>query len=211
MTKVKICGITNLEDALEAIYAGADMLGFNFYSKSPRYISKEKCLEITSAISRFSAQVAFVGVFVNTDPVAIESTLRDCKLQMAQLHGDEHVEDLIHLKSTGYKAFRGTPTAQFLQYYSTVRIGTKPRFLIDSSTPEIYGGSGKTANWQDSAEIARKYEVLLAGGLNPANVLDAIQIVKPWGVDVASGVELNPRKKDISKLRSFIEIVKLNS
>jgi phosphoribosylanthranilate isomerase len=201
MTKIKICGIRTVDDALAAMNAGADLIGFNFYPKSPRYIDVGICRNIMSVMRRHG-QVACVGVFVNASVADIHATMDTCGLSLAQLHGDETVEVLKQLDGKAFKAFRGIPEDpdDFAREDS-------PAFLLDASVKGIYGGSGVTADWNGAAELARKFPLLLAGGLTPENVAEAIKQVKPWGVDVASGVESEPGKKDIKSMATFVQAV----
>ena len=203
MTKIKICGIKTLNDALAAIEAGADYLGFNFYRRSVRFIEKRACAEITSVLKKEHTQIKLVGVFVNALVEEIKDILDTCSLDLAQLHGDETAEMLKALDGKAYKAFRGIPESLdgFVRSES-------PAFLVDASVKGVYGGSGVTADWNGAAELAQKYPLLLAGGLTPENVAEAVRQVKPWGVDVASGVESAPGEKDASKMKAFVRAVR---
>ena len=203
MTKIKICGIKTLNDALAAIEAGADYLGFNFYRRSVRFIEKRACAEMTSVLKKEHSQIKLVGVFVNALVEEIKDILDTCSLDLAQLHGDETAEMLKALDGKAYKAFRGIPESLdgFVRSES-------PAFLVDASVKGVYGGSGVTADWNGAAELAQKYPLLLAGGLTPENVAEAVRQVKPWGVDVASGVESAPGEKDASKMKAFVRAVR---
>ena len=203
MTKIKICGIKTLNDALAAIEAGADYLGFNFYRRSVRFIEKRACAEMTSVLKKEHTQIKLVGVFVNALVEEIKDILDTCSLDLAQLHGDETAEMLKALDGKAYKAFRGIPESLdgFVRSES-------PAFLVDASVKGVYGGSGVTADWNGAAELAKKYPLLLAGGLTPENVAEAVRQVKPWGVDVASGVESAPGEKDASKMKAFVRAVR---
>ena len=202
---VKICGITNLEDALAAIDAGADYLGFNFYPKSQRFIAPEDCTEIQSALSQRKSTIKTVGIFVNEPPALVAAILRDCGLDLAQLHGDETPEEPAELKGRAFKALRGTGIKNPSDF---VLNRQSPALLVDAYSPNAYGGTGHTADWGAARCVADQYPIFLAGGLTPENVADAIAQVKPWGVDVASGVEVSPRKKDHAKMRAFVEASK---
>lgn len=220
MTKIKICGIKTLPDALAAIQTGADLLGFNFYPKSPRYIEPETCAEITSILREKHPSIILVGVFVNSPIPKIRVTLEIAHLDLAQLHGDETPEMLAELGSLGFKAIRlpssvsvrDSVMASVDQSVSVRESATKsadqPALLIDSSAPGLYGGSGLTTDWDAAAQIASRLPVLLAGGLTPENVAEAIQKVHPWGVDVASGVESAPGVKDPAKMHAFVKAVR---
>ena len=191
-----------MEDALAAIDAGVDYLGFNFYRRSVRFIEKRACAEITSVLKKDHSRIKLVGVFVNSLVEEIKDILDTCSLDMAQLHGDETAEMLKALDGKAFKAFRGIPESidGFVRSES-------PVFLVDASVKGVYGGSGVTADWYGAAELAQKYPLLLAGGLTPENVAEAVRRVKPWGVDVASGVESAPGEKDASKMKAFVKAV----
>ena len=202
MTKIKICGIKTVKDALAAMEAGADLIGFNFYPKSPRYIDVGVCRDIMS-VMRKHGHVTYVGVFVNASVEEVYATIETCGLSLAQLHGDETPEMLHALNGKAFKAFRGIP----LDITGYER-NDAPALLVDAAVKGIYGGSGVTADWSAAAELAKKYPLLLAGGLTPENVADAVRQVKPWGVDVASGVESAPGEKDAAKMIQFVKEVK---
>src|SRR5262245_472175 len=191
MTNIKICGIKTLTDALSAMDAGADLIGFNFYPKSPRYISVGQCRDIMSVMRKCGGHIKYVGVFVNASVGEIWATMDTCGLSLAQLHGDETPEILKELGVIAFKAFRGAPENLdgFARHHA-------PAFLLDASVKGVYGGSGVTADWSAAADLAKEYPLLLAGGLTSENVADAVRQVMPWGVDVASGVESEPGKKD---------------
>ena len=201
MTKIKICGIKTVRDALAAMDAGADMLGFNFYPKSPRYIDPGICRDIMSVMRKY-AHLMYVGVFVNASQAEIRATMDTCALTLAQLHGDESSELLNSLYGKAFKAFRGIPGSVL----GFVREDA-PAFLVDASVRGAYGGTGITADWSAAAELSNHYPILLAGGLTPENVAEAVWRVKPWGVDVASGVESSPGVKDLNKLKAFVQAV----
>lgn len=203
MTHIKICGLKTLQDALDAVVAGADYLGFNFYPKSVRYIEPQACAEITSTLKKSCAHIRLVGVFVNSPVEEIRDVLDACSLDLAQLHGDETPEMLAQLAPLAFKAFRGTPLA--ISHYAHCEA---PALLLDAAVSGSYGGTGVTADWSIAAGLARLYPLLLAGGLNPANVSEAVRQVNPWGVDVASGVEASPGSKDVSKMKAFVQAVR---
>ncbi len=204
MTKIKICGIKTLPDALAAIEAGADYLGFNFYPKSVRFIEKSACAEITSVLKREHPQIKLVGVFVNSPVEEIKDILQTCQLDLAQLHGDETPETFAQLALQAFRAFRGIPESN--AGYERNKV---PTMLIDAAVKGVYGGSGVTADWTAAAELAKKYPLLLAGGLTPEHVADAVRQVQPWGVDVASGVESAPGEKDAEKMVQFVKAVRV--
>jgi phosphoribosylanthranilate isomerase len=203
MTIIKICGIKTLKDALAAIEAGADYLGFNFYPKSVRFIEKSVCAEITSALKHEYPHIKLVGVFVNSTVDEVKDILQTCHLDLAQLHGDETPEIFSQLAPHAFRAFRGIPESN-----AGYERGEAPFMLIDAAVKGVYGGSGITADWTAAAKLAQKYPLLLAGGLTPENVADAVRQVNPWGVDVASGVESAPGEKDVAKMSAFVKAVK---
>ncbi|MFN8380910.1 MAG: phosphoribosylanthranilate isomerase [Anaerolineales bacterium] len=205
MTKIKICGIKTVKDALAAMEAGADLIGFNFYPKSPRYIDVGICRDIMSVMRKYG-HVTYVGVFVNASVEEVQATIETCGLSFAQLHGDETPEMLNALNGKAFKAFRGIPSD-----ITGYERNDAPALLVDAAVKGVYGGSGVIADWSAAAELAKKYPLLLAGGLTPENVADAVRQVKPWGVDVASGVESEPGKKDASKMKAFVRAVQSES
>jgi phosphoribosylanthranilate isomerase len=201
---IKICGITSTDDALAAIDAGATHLGFNFYPKSPRYILPEQCLKIQSTISNRQSAIVSVGLFVNENPATILQLLNDCHLALAQIHSDDSPEALRPLQGRFYKAFRGDADGADFDAFATLS-GNAPALLIDAHVPGSYGGTGQLADWAAARAIAQRYPLFLAGGLTPDNVAAAIAQVQPWGVDVASGVESAPGRKDSLKMKAFVE------
>ncbi len=221
---IKICGITNLDDAHVALDAGADLLGFNFYKPSPRYVAPDSAAAIIATLRAEFAAFKVVGVFVNESLERVQAIQQQCALDLVQLHGDEWAEYVRALGVRAYKALRpqtASEARELIERYSpTVREGRPsparrgvggevelPSFLLDTSHSQLYGGTGATGDWALARDIAAQHPILLAGGLNPANVADAIAQVRPWGVDVASGVERAPGLKDGGKVRAFIEAV----
>lgn len=222
MVKVKICGITNLEDAIVAVDAGADLLGFICYARSPRYVPPEVIREVILGVRAHRERVApqpagsapsriprFVGVFVNAPPQEIRTIMERTGLEFAQLHGDEPVDDLLAVRGRGYKALRPRtlPTAlQDAGLYAGGIAHRGPHLLLDAYAADAYGGTGHRTDWDWAATIAEQTKhLLLAGGLTVENVGEAIRKVRPWGVDIASGVEKSPGKKDHALVRKFIE------
>ncbi len=201
MVKIKICGIRTLEAALEAVRAGADMLGFNFYPKSPRFIDAETCAGICSTLKQEAPSVQLVGVFVNARLDAIDGVLQICPLDLVQLSGDEPPELVAALAGKAFKAFHGLPGPEAAAYAR----GAAPALLVDAAVAGAYGGTGAVADWVAAARLAREYPLLLAGGLTPENVAQAMERVKPWGVDVASGVETRPGVKDAGRITAFVQ------
>jgi phosphoribosylanthranilate isomerase len=202
--KVKICGLTNLDEALAATEAGADLLGFNFYPPSPRFIEIQVCREMVTELRHQGCRATMVGVFVNASPEGIRQTLQFCGLDLAQLSGNEPPSHLKALDGQAFKALR--PRAIAAARDMAVRYARRaaPALLIDAPHPELFGGTGRTGDWPAARTLAEDYPLLLAGGLKPENVAQAIRAVRPWGVDVASGVESSPGRKDITKMRAFI-------
>jgi phosphoribosylanthranilate isomerase len=202
MTKIKICGIKTVNDALAAMEAGADLIGFNFYPKSPRFIDVGTCRDIMAVMRKYG-QITYVGVFVNASAEAIRATMETCGLNLAQLHGDESSQMVRSLYGRAFKAFRGVP-----DNVNGFAREEAPALLVDASSPGVYGGSGVTADWKGAAELAKNYPLLLAGGLTPQTVAEAVRRVQPWGVDVASGVESVPGVKDAVKMKTFVKMVR---
>jgi phosphoribosylanthranilate isomerase len=206
---VKICGLTNLEDARQAVEFGADMLGFNFYHASPRCLDIPTCRTIVSRLRQLEAQVVLVGVFVNAGLREITHILDECSLDLAQLCGDEPPETLAALTSSAFKAIQPRDSAALESAVQRYLVHTPPpAYLIDAYQPGQFGGGGQPGDWRLAASLASRQPILLAGGLSPANVLFAIQQVHPWGVDVASGVESAPGRKDPNKMAEFIQAAK---
>ena len=202
MTKIKICGIKTVNDALAAMEAGADLIGFNLYRKSPRCIDVGQCRDIMSVMRKYG-HITYVGVFVNASAAEVQATMDTCALSLAQLHGDETAETVQALRGKAFKAFRG-----ILQSPDGFVREAAPALLVDASVKGAYGGTGVTADWDGAAELAKRYPILLAGGLTPDNVAEAVRCVQPWGVDVASGVESSPGVKDTARMKAFVTAVR---
>ena len=217
MTWVKICGTTNLEDALTAIDAGTEALGFVFYEKSPRKIDVEAAREI---VSQLPGNVEKVGVFVNELPERVARTADEVGLTAVQLHGDEHGNSSSQVSNGPRKLFVAIPVSLLSQAgnksagltWFSARPEACSAIFLDSGTPEQRGGTGKTFDWEDARPwvslLSEKFRIVVAGGLTPTNVADAMRLLHPWGVDVASGVELKPGKKDPKKVRAFVQAVR---
>ncbi len=197
MTRVKICGITRKEDALHAVHAGADALGFVFYPKSPRCIDPEQARTIISALPPF---VSAVGLFVNEGQKRIHEIASFSGIDVIQLHGDEAPQDCV---VNGYRVVKALRVRDQDSLSAADRYGVSA-LLLDAWAPDQYGGTGRTFNWQLAARLAARRPVVLAGGLTPENVAQAIAAVHPYGVDVSSGVESSPGRKDPAKLAAFI-------
>ncbi|MDA1044619.1 MAG: phosphoribosylanthranilate isomerase [Verrucomicrobia bacterium] len=195
---VKICGMTNRDDALYALEAGADYLGFILYSKSPRGISAFK---LTHLLDRAESLTCAVGVFVNMAADDIRTIVNDCNLCAIQLHGDESPEDYTDLGRPLWRAVK-------LQEGACVPapdVWPECRLVVDADVPGLYGGTGRQADWNAAAALAKKHPLMLAGGLSPDNIAEAIKTVSPLGVDVASGVETSPGRKDRARVEQFIK------
>jgi phosphoribosylanthranilate isomerase len=206
MVRVKICGITNAADARLACDLGADALGFNFYNKSPRFINFPSAKKIIRGLAPF---VRSVGVFVTGKPTEMVRIARSANLGVIQLHGDQ---------CAAHTAF----CAKYFPVIKAFRVGTDFRLreidkykaasavLLDAASSQAgqFGGTGKTTDWEVAREAAKSRLIILAGGLTPENVAAAILQVRPYAVDVASGVESKPGKKDRGKLRDFMQEVR---
>jgi phosphoribosylanthranilate isomerase len=198
--KLKVCGITSLADAQDAISCGAKYLGFNFYPKSPRYIAPATAQFI---IERLPREIITVGIFVNEPrPEGVIEILRVSGALMAQLHGDE---DRYYCERVGAdRVIKALRTDDDFDVRSVSGFPASA-ILLDAFDAKLYGGTGKTANWEMAREAAKFARVFLAGGLSPGNVAEAIRAVEPFAVDVNSGVESSPGKKDKVKLLKLRE------
>ncbi len=202
MIKIKICGITNLRDALLAAELGADALGFIFASSSPRRVNPQVAKEIIAQLPSF---VSAVGVFVNQAEEHIRQMRHFCALDVVQLHGDESPDFCRNLGGRVIKAIRVKDAASL----SRMKDYTVSAFLLDTYQAGKPGGTGKTFDWQ-LAFAARQYgRIILSGGLNPENIREAVKQVQPYAVDAASGVEAAPGQKDPRSLQEFIERVRV--
>ena len=221
--RVKICGLTNLEDAQAAMEAGADLLGFIFYEKSPRYVDPRTVASIVGTLRHASLSTLhpppstlhppplFVGVFVNPSLEQVTQMLNHCDLDLAQLHGEEDPELLALLARRAFKALRPRSVVEAeadASRYARFGPDGGPDLLVDAYHPDNRGGTGQAGDWNLAAGLAQRYRLLLAGGLTPGNVANAIRQVRPWGVDVASGVEAAPGRKDHTQVRTFIAAAK---
>jgi phosphoribosylanthranilate isomerase len=238
MTWVKICGITNLEDALTAVEAGADALGFVFYEKSPRNVAPETVREI---VRQMPGDIEKVGVFVGNNPKNFLELVHDLGLTGSQLHFGPQVGSVNETTACGlgcfppgFRSYWSVPAGWFIEsedrashfissaVRATERMHSHPggdqllnRFqtiFLDSGTLQQPGGTGVAFDWQKAAPIVERLQqvvkVVVAGGLNPTNVTEAIHTLEPWGVDVSSGVESTPGKKDPEKVRAFVSAVR---
>lgn len=200
-TRIKICGITNLNDALTALEVGADALGFVFFPKSPRYIEPEQAREI---IRELPPLVTVVGVFVDEHIDRVREIVKYCSLALLQLHGTESPEYCEWYSQRVIKVFRVKDRASIeeIKKYSVSGV------LLDSYSDKAYGGTGSTFDWSLAREVVTLKPVVLAGGLTAENVGQAIAQVRPYGVDVSSGVERAPGNKDHEKMQYFVEAVR---
>lgn len=201
ITKVKVCGITNLEDALLAVESGADAVGFIFYEKSPRYISLKAASRISKELPPF---VTVVGVFVNESPDKVNTAIKEAGLDCVQFHGDETPEACEAAGAKVIKAFRIKDRKDI----NAIRNYYVSAYLLDTYKEGVPGGTGETFNWEIASEAKKMGRIILSGGLNPDNIADAVRQVEPYGVDVSSGVEIKPGKKDPEKVKRFIELAK---
>jgi phosphoribosylanthranilate isomerase len=200
MVRVKICGITNSADARAAGNLGADALGFNFYERSSRVISPANAWRI---ISRLPETMESVGVFVNWSAEAIVALGRALSLDAVQLHGDE-APGVVRQCTRYFRVTKAFRVGGRFPLRSLRRYGGASAFLFDAAVGTgQYGGTGKRADWSVARRAAKSHRIILAGGLTPENVAEAIRFVRPYAVDVASGVESRPGKKDHGKLRAF--------
>lgn len=201
MIKIKICGITNLDDALAAAENGADALGFNFYKKSPRYVDPGKAAEIIHQLPPFITPVA---VFVNEREEKIRDIQFTTGIKVLQFHGDERPEFCDRFATRVIKAFQ-VKDKESIKHMAHFHVGA---FLLDSYKDGVRGGTGTTFDWH-LAVVAKTFgRVVLAGGLTPENVAEAVKLVQPYGVDVAGGVEREKGFKDHAKLKKFITEVR---
>jgi len=199
--KVKICGLTNYEDAVAATEMGADLLGFNFCSKSPRYVAPEKAAAI---IRKLPAFIDVVGVFVNSSIEQIREVASQCQLDWIQLHGEEDPEFCRWLAYDTVKVMKALRVKdagdiQKVDKYSTDAI------LLDAYDPKRHGGTGMTFDWNVIGHIGKR--IFLAGGINPTNAVAAVAL-GVYGIDVCSGVEANPGKKDHKKMKALFDNIK---
>jgi phosphoribosylanthranilate isomerase len=200
MTKVKICGITNYEDARCCVDAGADFLGFIFYKKSERWVSPVRAKKI---IEKLGAPVFKVGVFVNEDPEVVRRIARQCSLDFLQFHGEE---------SPAYvKSFKDHQLIKALRIKDRLppdrfKLFENALLLFDTFSKDVYGGTGRAFDWGCLKKVKRPF--FISGGLTPGNVREVLKVLEPFAVDASSGVEKRPGKKDHQLVRKFIHIAK---
>ena len=201
MIHVKICGVTSFNDAIMATNYGASALGFIFYEKSPRYINPEI---LKTWISNVPSSVKKVGVFVNKDIDKVNKIAEELNLGMVQLHGDESPEYCNQMIRPVIKVFRVNKKFDSIML-KNYQVAT---FLFDTYNKENHGGTGESFDWQSILQLNTEIPVILSGGLNADNVLEGIEVVKPSAVDVNSGVETAPGKKDEEKIKNLFTILK---
>ncbi|MCF7958886.1 MAG: phosphoribosylanthranilate isomerase [Phycisphaerae bacterium] len=202
--KIKICGITSLADAQMAVELGADLLGFNFYAPSPRYIEPAKAAEI---IDMLCGQVVNVGLFVNAGTERIAQVLRECPLDVVQLHGDESNDDCQVVKQLGPQVFKAIRVRQKEDVVQGEKYDVSA-ILLDAFHKDLYGGSGATFNW-DWLNEGLSQKIYLAGGITPDNITQAMA-AGTYGIDLCSGVEKEPGIKDEKKMRALFRLIKSN-
>lgn len=201
--KVKICGITNLDDAIKAAELGADAIGFVFWEGSRRFISPAAAARILREMPPFMTSV---GVFVNEGAKAVNRVIDETGIDCAQLHGEESPEECLQVKSRVIKAIR-IKDSKDLRALKSYNVSA---FLLDAFIEGVPGGTGKTFDWNIAVEAKSAGRIILSGGLTPENVKEAVKKVGPYAIDVSSGVELAPGKKDHAKLKKFMEQVRKN-
>ncbi len=213
MTWVKICGMTNLEDALVAVDAGADAVGFVFYEKSPRCVTVETAREI---VEKLPESVEKVGVFVNESSDRGEEVLRQAKLTAAQVYPAGSIEDWLAWYQLTDRKLMVAISGEVLRGDFFISLGTREKpisaLVVDSGSGVRPGGTGQKFDWEGAKigiwHLGTEVPVVVAGGLTAENVVEAIKTMRPWGVDVASGVEARPGKKDPEKVRAFVRAVR---
>jgi phosphoribosylanthranilate isomerase len=202
MTRIKICGITRVQDALDAAHQGADAIGLVFFATSPRAVDVQRANDIISALPPF---VTTVGLFVNAKAETVRGVLQQVPLDLLQFHGDESADYCQQFGKPYMKAVRVKAGVDLLQYASEHRAAKA--LLLDAYREEAYGGTGHTFDWNLIVQNL-PLPIVLSGGLSAANVAQGIQSVKPWAVDVSSGVEADKGIKDINKVIAFIRAVR---
>ena len=208
MVRVKVCGVTALDDALVAAAAGADALGFNFWPKSPRHIEARRAADIIAHLPPF---VTPVGVFVDESPARIKSVAQASSIRAVQLHGNEPPEEAAALAAAGLAVFKAFSVGPGFRPQQLQRYSAADAFLLDVQVKGKRGGSGRPFDWRRAQMAGRYGRILLAGGLTPENIADAIRQAQPWGVDVCTGVEKKPGVKDHKRLREFIRRAKMEA
>jgi phosphoribosylanthranilate isomerase len=201
IVKVKICGITNYEDAMAAVDMGADLLGFNFYPKSPRYITTDKATEIINKLPGF---IDIAGVFVNASFEQIQEVINQCQLNWVQLHGDEDPQFCQQFDSLNIKTMKALRVKDRKDIEKADSFFTDA-ILLDAFDPEKYGGTGITFDWNIVGHISKR--IFLAGGINPDNAAAAVEL-GVYGIDVCSGIESEPGKKDKKLMKKLFDNIR---
>ena len=201
MVRIKICGITSKDDALMPVAAGADALGFVFFEKSSRCVTLQKAAAIIRDLPPF---IQCVGLFVDEEAEQVNWTADFCGLDVVQLHGDEDPEYCVEMNRRVVKAFR----VKDLTSLAGIKRYQVAGYLLDAWSPLAHGGTGQTFDWDMTGSVVKTGKLILAGGLTPENVAEAVRTVAPYGVDVSSGVESEPGRKDPDKVREFIRRAK---
>jgi phosphoribosylanthranilate isomerase len=204
MVKVKICGITNWADACSACEAGADFLGFNFYPPSPRYITPAAARRI---VRRLPEGISSVGVFVNESEAQMLSIARQVGLDFLQLHGDEPPQVVSHLRRT-VSVIKAVRVRGALRAAELARFTRASAFLLDGFDRKLRGGTGKRIDWKLAKRAGRKRRIFLAGGLTPENAAEAVDVARPYAIDVCSGVESRPGKKNAARMKALVQAVR---
>ena len=203
MVRVKICGITNIEDALLCVSEGVSALGFNFYRKSPRYIDPEKAYDIIKELPPF---ISSIGLFVNEQKETVENNINITGINTLQFHGDESAQYCSFFKTKKViKALR-IKDKNDLERISEYNVSG---YLLDSYHPELYGGTGLPFPWELLDSLNIKDNIIVAGGINPGNVANLLQNIMPYGIDICSGVEKSPGIKDKNKIKELMKVVSL--
>jgi len=208
MVKVKICGITNWGDARQAIESGADLLGFNFVATSPRYVTPAKARRMVKKLPR---KIAAVGVFENAPEETMLAIARSVGLDQLQLHGDETPAMVARLAGSNRRRLRVIKALRVKKSFRAGQLDAYKRadaILLDAYSRKARGGTGKTFDWQAARRAKGHGRIILAGGLTPENVAEAIRAARPYAVDVCSGVESRPGKKDARRMRNLVNAVK---
>lgn len=212
--RVKICGLTRVQDALAAARAGADFLGVVLYPRSPRYLPPAQAAALVDAVRQRLGDRSprWVAVLVNPAPDLLEAVLHQVQPDLLQLHGDEPPAALEALAGRAYKALRLRPGAPLPDAAAYARYAPSdpalPQLLVDAFAPHAYGGTGQRADWHGAAVLARAHRLLLAGGLTPENVRQAVRRVRPWGVDLSSGVESAPGVKSHPRIQALLQALR---
>jgi phosphoribosylanthranilate isomerase len=202
--KVKICGITNWADAKQAVDAGADFLGFNFYAKSPRHIQPSKARQI---VRRLPKRISAVGVFVNEDEEKMRETARAVGLDALQLHGEETAAEVARLRRA-FPVIKAVRAGKSFRPSQLSKFKRASAILLDGFDKRLRGGTGKTFDWRVARHAKPYGRIILAGGLTPENIGQAIRTARPYAVDVCSGVEARPGKKDPKRVQALMNAVR---